>query len=197
MAQKKEQDLSTLTDGTLVGYFLQTNDKKVLSVLYQRHAAWIYHKCLALVKSTESAEDLTHDIFLRAFLKLSTLKDPERLGGWLSTIAYNMSINFLNLRRDFQSEAIETHHQLSSTDEESREEASLREITLAELERLLHHLPDSDRVILLMRFQDEMSIKEIQDTLKIGESAVKMRLKRAKEKLARLFEESKTEIRYE
>jgi RNA polymerase sigma-70 factor (ECF subfamily) len=186
-------ELQTWSDGKLIGHFFEENDKQVLSLLYQRHGQWVFHKCIAMVKNEEVAKDLTHDIFLKAYLKLSTLKDLEKFRGWISTIAYNMCINYLNLKKDFREESVEDHNELSSLgDEEDREDKLLLEITLAQLRILLDKLPNSDRMVLLMRYQDDMSILEIKEALNIGESATKMRLKRAKEKLARLFEEHKT-----
>lgn len=187
-------ELKEKSDGEMISYFLEENDKQVLSILYQRHGQWIFHKSLAMLKDEDAAKDLTHDIFLKAFLKLSTLKEKEKFRGWISTITYNMCINYLNLKKEFKVESVEdTQQQLSGQeDEEDKEEKILLEMNLEHLQILLNKLADSDRLILLMRYQDDMSMIEIKDTLQIGESAVKMRLKRAKEKLARLFEESKT-----
>lgn len=185
--------LQNWSDGKLISYFLEENDKQVLSLLYQRHGKWIFHKCIAMLKNEEVAKDLTHDIFLRAFLKITTLKDAEKFRGWISSIAYNMCINHLNLKKDFRAESVEDHGELSNeNDKEDKEDKILLEITLDQLQSLLQKLTDSDRMVLMMRYQDEMSILEIKEALSIGESAVKMRLKRAKEKLAKLFEESKT-----
>ena len=47
----------------------------------------------------------------------------------------------------------------------------------------------NDKMILLMKYQDDLSIKEISEVLEIGESAVKMRLKRAKEKVVNVYNE--------
>ncbi len=186
-------ELQHWSDGKLINFFLEKNDKQILSILYQRHGKWIFHKCIGIVKNEEVAKDLTHDIFLKAYLKINTLKDPERFRGWVSSIAYNMCINHLNLRKDFQTESVEEHRGLSNElDNEDKEDKILLEITLEQLQVLLQKLSDSDRMVLMMRYQDEMSILEIKDALNIGESAVKMRLKRAKEKLAKLFENSKT-----
>jgi RNA polymerase sigma factor (sigma-70 family) len=55
------------------------------------------------------------------------------------------------------------------------------------LKVVLERLPLDDHTILLMKYQDEMSIKEIADILKKTESAVKMKLKRAKEKSQEIY----------
>lgn len=56
-------------------------------------------------------------------------------------------------------------------------------------ERVLALIAAKERMILLMKYQDDLSIKEISEKLEIGESAVKMRVKRAKQKVICLYKE--------
>lgn len=188
-------DLKSADDAVLIDYFLKSNDQKALSVLYQRYASMVYFKCLAMLNDEESAKDLAHDIFLKAFLKLNTLKSKESFGGWIKTITYNMCINHLNVRNKFRSESIDDKYDISSDEaDEAKNDKILNEINLNQLEALLSELPKEDRVILTMKFQDDMSIKDIQSELSIGESAAKMRISRAKSRLAKLFQTHQSNI---
>lgn len=56
------------------------------------------------------------------------------------------------------------------------------------LKRALEIIDPNDKMILLMKYQDDMSIKDLQHVLQLGESAVKMRVKRAKEKVIKTYE---------
>ena len=71
----------------------------------------------------------------------------------------------------------------------------LQELQLDQLEILFRQLKGDDKIILLMRYQDSMSVKQIAATLGIGESAVKMRLKRSRDRLAELLKSSQYEER--
>lgn len=185
-----EIDIGSLSDAEIIAFFLESGDKKALSVLYQRYSNSIYHKCYAMVHNIEVAKDLTHDIFIKAFLKLSTLKSGNSFKGWINTITYNMCINHLNLQQKLKINPLDQNKDPNNSyQEEEKKDKILLEITLEQLEYLLSKMQELDRMILLMRYQDEMSVKEIQNVLNIGASAVKMRLKRAKEKLAKLFQE--------
>lgn len=62
------------------------------------------------------------------------------------------------------------------------------------LEWALQDIAPEERMILLMRYQDDMSIKEIQEALQLGESAVKMRLLRAKNRAAEQCEKYKISL---
>ena len=68
------------------------------------------------------------------------------------------------------------------------EEKRWKEERMQDMEKAFLDLPVPDRALLLMRYQDSLAVKEIQDILGINESAVKMRLKRARDKLAQLME---------
>ncbi|WP_435264290.1 RNA polymerase sigma factor [Tenacibaculum sp. nBUS_03] len=69
------------------------------------------------------------------------------------------------------------------------DDATLFELKSEKLAKVLEMIPPSEKIILLMKYQDDMSIKEISGVLELGESAVKMRLKRAKEKVVKTYNE--------
>ena len=69
------------------------------------------------------------------------------------------------------------------------DDETLFELKSEKLAKALHLIDPADKMILLMKYQDDMSIKEIMGVLKVGESAVKMRIKRAKQKVVRTYEE--------
>jgi RNA polymerase sigma-70 factor (ECF subfamily) len=69
------------------------------------------------------------------------------------------------------------------------------EIRVARLKQLLDRLNPEEKALLLMKYQDEFSIKnEIMDITQLSESAIKMRLKRAKEKVVMMSKEMETEV---
>ena len=62
------------------------------------------------------------------------------------------------------------------------EDATLLEMEVSRLKKVLEEIPPGDKAILLMKYQDGMSIKEIAEILSKTDSAVKMKIKRAKHK---------------
>ncbi|WP_418644312.1 RNA polymerase sigma factor [Tenacibaculum insulae] len=75
------------------------------------------------------------------------------------------------------------------SNEDEIDDAELFELKSDKLAKALELIQASEKMILLMKYQDDMSIKEIADTLELGESAVKMRLKRAKQKVIIAYNE--------
>lgn len=68
-----------------------------------------------------------------------------------------------------------------------RNEEEIMKIEAAKLQQVLEYLLPKDKAILLMKYQDDLSIKEIQDIMELNESAVKMRIKRARAKAIEIY----------
>jgi RNA polymerase sigma-70 factor (ECF subfamily) len=71
--------------------------------------------------------------------------------------------------------------------EKEVDDSSIYSLKTDKLKNAMERLEPKDKMIILMKYQDEIPIKEIKELLEIGESAVKMRLKRAKAKLIELY----------
>lgn len=67
------------------------------------------------------------------------------------------------------------------------EESIINEVNLVALQATLDVIDEADRAILIMKYQDNLMVKDIANILNLSESAVKMRLKRAKEKFQKIF----------
>jgi len=72
------------------------------------------------------------------------------------------------------------NHEYYLSHMEDVEEETLFELQASQLEIALENIDPEDKAILLLKYQDEVSVKDLQSLLKVGESAVKMRLKRAR-----------------
>lgn len=144
-----------------------------------------------MVKHTEDAQDLAHDILVKAFLSLSNFEGNSSFSTWIYAITYNRCIDFIRNKHklpvaDAENERLPDVSDENDTDGVSEKE--LFEIEINLLSQLIHKLTEEDRAILLMKYQDDMSIEEIQQVLKLNSSAVKMRLKRARDRLRNLHQ---------
>lgn len=173
------------SDFELIDKQLQDGDSKWFGILYDRHVSVVYNKCLTLVKNKEVAKDLTHDIFLKVFLKLSGFKGNSSFRTWLLSITYNDCIDSLKSTKKFI-EISEDEVPDNLTDEANNDQ-EIMSMEIKRLEKLLNKIPTDDKLILLMKYQDDLSIREIEQVLDIKESAVKMRISRAKAKLLKLY----------
>ncbi|WP_371807802.1 RNA polymerase sigma factor [Lutibacter sp. B1] len=183
---KSASDISLLSDNELVQKIVKTNDTHLFAVLYDRHVAVVYNKCLGFATSAEEAQDLTHDIFIKLFVKLRTFKGTAKFSTWLYSFTYNFCVNYVT-RNNYKKNEKNFEGEISDSDEIDSSEEILFEMKTEKLKKALNLIDPSDKMILLLKYQDDFSIKEIQEVLEINESAVKMRLKRAREKVISVY----------
>lgn len=176
-----------LTDEQVVARVLE-GETALLDVLYERYSGKIFHKCLSLIKDREAAKDCTHDIIVKVFTNLANFKGRSAFSLWVHSISYNYCMDYLQKRKrtDF-SDNIEYELDVLTNDDSELEDKLLHDLQLVQLETVFEKLNTDEKMILMMRYQDNMSVKDISDSLQIGESAVKMRLKRSRDHLGELI----------
>ena len=175
------------TDEEIVERILK-GELHLQELLYDRYSAKIFHKCLSIIKDREAAKDCTHDIMVKIFMKLGDFKGKSAFSLWVHSISYNYCMDYLSKQKrlDF-SDYSDHEYEAVANDDESLESKLLQDLKLTQLEVVFEQLTPDEKIILMMRYQDGLSVKEISDTLNVGESAVKMRLKRSRDHLAELI----------
>lgn len=174
------------SDEELVRHYVETQRNVYFERLYERYCDKVYRKCLSFTKDPVKAEDLTHDIFLKLVVKLSGFREQSKFSTWLYSITYNYCTDQLrshNLRREVYMD--DGWERLDVGTDDGL--AELAEMEAQQLERALHQLPPDEQSMLLMKYQDDISIRDIANINGLTESAVKMRLKRSRDKLRKHY----------
>ena len=134
------------------------------------------------------AEELTQDVFLKAYQRLATLKKPQSFASWLYVIASNDCSTWLRKKRLWT-------QSLEDTSSAQLEKATYSGYVIAENERtsaeaqrdavkkLLAKLQESDRTVLTLFYFAEMTCKEISEFLGVSANTIKSRLSRARQHL--------------
>ncbi len=183
--KRAKPDLDT-SDEEIVAALQRSMEAERFAVLYDRYKDKVYQRCLSLARDKQFAADFTHDVFLRAFVNLPKFDNRSRFGTWLYSIAYNYCLD--QLRRQSKSRTIDLDDTRMASDlPEDSFETELLELRAEALDRVLQDLMPEDRALLLMKYQDEVSVKEMAEINGTGESAVKMRLLRARERAIALY----------
>ena len=185
---EKEDLYVHLSDEELVKKIVADNDPMLFGKLYDRYVKMVYNKCYGFAKSADEAEDLTQDVFLQLFIKLRTFKGKSKFSTWLYSFTYNFCVNYVN--RNKQLKIRDKSVQVETSEHKLTEEVpdeSLFEMKADKLKKALELIAAEDKSLLLLKYQDGASIKDLVSLLEIGESAVKMRIKRAKERLVEIY----------
>ena len=180
-----------LEDFELVCRAVEDNNQLAYAELLDRYRDSIYHTMFKMVHNHDDAEDLTIEAFGKAFRKLYTYTPNFAFSTWLFKIATNNGIDFLRKKRlkmlsiddplekngdqDFSNNL-----KSSSLDPEER---YIRQQRKHIMRTLLSKLTDKYRVMIELRFFEELSYQEIAEELKLPIGTVKAQLFRAKELL--------------
>ena len=125
---------------------------------------------------------------MKILMNMAKFSGKSRFSTWIYSITYNYCIDFL--RRKKKDPSVYVDDYLENMDvEDDVEDRFLIEMNVGRLKVILEEIPTGDKTILLMKYQDEMSIKEIGKILDKSESDVKMKIKRAKQKFKKTFKE--------
>lgn len=186
MAQLLEE-LQELKDEDLIKIVAEHREM-VYSILYDRYEKRIYYKSLSLLKNQVEAMDLTHDIFIKIFTGLSKFEGRSKFSLWVHSISFNTCVKYLSEKKKISIFEMEPQHDSIIDDtEEDLSEKKLLELNLDHLEHYISLLKEDEHIIILMKYMDGLTIREISETIGQKESSIKMKLKRTREKLLNMY----------
>ena len=184
-----ESTYENLPDLELVEQIVLQNNPMLFEFLYDRYARIVYNKCYGFAKSVDEAKDLTQDVFLHLYLKLPTFKGKSKFSTWLYALTYNYCTNYVNRDKGRKIDDKAVKKDTEDWDKLSTDvkEESLFQLKSERLKKALTLITPEDRSVLLLKYQDDVSIKELESILGISASAVKMRLKRARARVIETY----------
>ena len=185
-----EVNIKKISDEELIDLITQTGDMELFGELYDRYGNKVYRKVISMVKDLEMSKDLSQEILVKAFLSLAKFQGKSKFSTWLYMITYNYCIDFLRKKRRKLERETDLNESLFKETGGDNDDRELLEMELDRLTVLLERIPTEDKTMLLMFYQDEMSVNDLQEYFKLGASAVKMRLSRARKKIKDLYHET-------
>ena len=176
-----------LTDEELVQFLQNGGPQRYFSILADRHHDYVLKKCKSYVKHEDEAEDLSQEIFIKVFMQLNTFRSEAKFKTWLYTIIYHTCVDYLRKKKKNTHQVISDKLGAEFEEVIDAEEVDKESLHIA-LEQLLEQITPEEKLLLLLKYKEKQSLNAIINTLQISESAAKMRLKRAKEKINKLYE---------
>lgn len=177
-------------------------DQQAKEVLYIETCQHMFFLAKSIVKSDEEAMDIIHDSYICVFQKLDNIKNAAGFKSYLRTTVANRCKNYLRKKKPlYLSDMTEdgTELELEDTDGVIPGELVGNEDVIECVRRVVESLPEEQRMCVILRYYDEMSLQEIADTLEISLGTVKSRLSRANKKMRdeieRLEEEENKKFR--
>ena len=151
-----------------------------MEALYDRYVNYMERVLARIISTDVDLPELIQDIFVQAFTSIRKLRRPERLRPWLASIAVFTARKQLKRRR--------LGERICPADSERAPEVRIRHADMESREALrsvyevLDGLPTDERIVFVLRYIEEMELKEAADACRISLATVKRRLRRANEK---------------
>lgn len=159
-------------------------DVNAFAILIDRYKNMVYTLCLRMMKTTEDAEEIAQDVFLKAFQKLGTFKGTSKFSTWIYSITYHRCLDALSRKRK------QPTHYAAEINEEITEEkvSSILEVIEAkelrgQLEACIQQLKEEDSFLVTLYYLEEQSLEEIAEMTGMTKNNVKVKLFRARKKL--------------
>ena len=161
-------------------------DSEAFDSLYNKYYNSVYRICYGVLLNTEDTQDATQEVFTIVHQNLNKYGFESSFYTWLYRVAFNRAIH---IKRAYR------HRKREVSIPETFEQASSQNLetdfgSLQSFDKLLDSLNDEDRIILVLHYWEDQSIRDIAATLSCSETAAKTRLFRARERLKKYLLEN-------
>lgn len=174
-----------ITDEEVIQLIQKENNTDYFEILYKRYYKKVVDKCFSFVHNIDLAQELAEEIFLKTFEKLQSFKQKSSFSSWLYSITYNHCIDYLRKKKKLHYPNWNKENEIPEIIDQPDE--MIQEINYENLLVILEQIHPEEKALLLMKYQDNLSIKQIGSALRISEDATKMRLKRARTRVVYLY----------
>jgi RNA polymerase sigma-70 factor, ECF subfamily len=157
-------------------------DRKAVERLFRDLYPPVFGFCFSMTRNRTDAEDLAQQTFLKAFASLRTFRPARPIGPWILRIAHNLFISQLRSRRP-QTDLDDPELEPLASSDPAPEAVAISEETREEVRRGLRSLPPPAQVILVLRYQQQLSYEEISVVLDMPVTTVTNRLFEARRQL--------------
>lgn len=169
-------------------------DDVAFNQIVQSYRRRILGTIARLIGRPEDVEDVGQEVFLRLYFSLDQLRTPEVFEPWLYRLTVNACYDYLRRqqRRPESRMADLSEQQVLLADAAAgtlRGEDSKRRVKIREfVEALLSQIPEADRILLVLKEVEGLSLKELERIYRVNENAIKVRLFRARQRALKAFE---------
>ena len=170
-------------------------NEEAFAQLYNQFSKSIYYMGLRITQNAEAANDILRDTMITLHKNLHTIDSTETLAAYVNRIANSRSIDYLRKNKPLQ---VEDDSDLTLNNIPDEDDDFIPEEYLSQKEQrayvvnLINELSDPQRTVIMLYYYGQLSIKQISESLRVEEAAVKMRLSRARSILKQKLEVTTT-----
>ena len=188
MVQEKDQQ----SDEEIVAQ-IQLGGVDLFGVLIERYEKKMMRYARKFLSDSEDIKDVIQEVFIKAYKNIKSFDTKRKFSTWLYRIAHNELINVFKKRKTlplFDSDVFLPHNLHDNNLVQQIDRQDMREM----IDKCLDQLEPKYRETIVLYYFEELSYKEIADTMQIPISTVGIRIKRGKEKMKSIYEKLENNI---
>jgi RNA polymerase sigma-70 factor (ECF subfamily) len=167
---------------------IRKGNTRAFSELVNRYKDLVYTLALRMLGNREEAEEVSQDTFIKVFHSLERFKGDSKISTWIYRIAYNACLDRIRLRKSRTFLDVGDMEDFIFTEMDTAFDKMVREERGRLVGQCLAKLPSEDAGLLTLFYFEEKSLLEIEHILNVPVSSLKVRLFRARKKLAAVLE---------
>lgn len=150
-----------------------------------------------LIGRPEDVEDVAQEVFVRLYYSLEQLRSPEVFEPWMYRLTVNAAYDYLRKRKRRQESRMAdlADQQVMMADAVAGEKVEAERLEAAEtrefVQSLLSEVSEEDRILLMLKEVEGLSLKELEQIYNVNENALKVRLYRARQRVLKAYERTK------
>ena len=165
-----------------------SGDQDAIAELYELTYSSVYKTVKSMIADEDTVLDIVQDSYIKGFQSLDQLDAPENFRAWMKRIATNRAKDYLKKKKPilFTDMAKEDGEEIDFRDDcldHCPEEVLDRKETARLMQEILSSLSEDQRLVIGMFYYEEMSVREIAETLGCSENTVKSRLNYGRKKV--------------
>lgn len=153
-------------------------DRDAFVQLIDQHRQMLYNTALLMLKNEDDALDAIQDTILACWENLPLLKKNSYFKTWMTKILWNKCYDILRTKSRYS-------HSESLPEEGTESDWD----TPMDVDKTFRRLPNGDQVILSLFYYDDLSVRQIAESLSISEGAVRVRLTRSRDRFKKLYQQ--------
>lgn len=184
--------LPDVSDDDILLKQARRGSKRAISDIYERYVEAIYQFVRLRVGDSQQAEDITSTVFTAFIEQVTSGRGPSsHLRGWLFRVARN---HIYDSYGEQQGLPLETIEQMSASHTTNPEHHILQSISREQIQRLIQQLTPDQQDVLLLRFDQQLSLKEVSDILGKNVNTIKSLQLRAVKALQRAIDRQGVDV---
>ena len=177
----------------------KNGDEGAFNQVVQAYRKRILGTIARLIGRPEDVEDVGQEVFLRLYYSLDQLRAPEVFEPWLYRLTVNAAYDYLRRQKRRQESRMAdlSEQQVIMADASAgvkKQDEEVRRTKVREMvQSLLGKVSEEDRILLMLKEVEGLSLKELEQVYKVSENALKVRLFRARQRVLKALESGEAE----